>query len=135
MDPEDDALTRQIEAVLQRLERLGDRALGEALEELHLAHEEMRVQGEELQAQSEELATGRLALEAERQRYQDLFEFAPDGYLVTDSEGVIQDANAAGAALLAVQADFLKGRPLALCQRACNNPHLRASKIPHPSPS
>jgi PAS domain S-box-containing protein len=76
--------------------------------------EELQVAEEELYAQVEELATSRQAIEAERQRYLDLFEFAPDGYLVTSPEGVIQEANRAAAALLQVRRDFLVGKPLFL---------------------
>jgi len=54
----------------------------------------------------------REALETERQRYRDLFEFAPDGYLVTDADGTIQEANQAAALLLGVRQDFLGGKPL-----------------------
>jgi len=39
--------------------------------------------GEDLRVQNEELAAARQAVETERQRYQELFDFAPDGYLVT----------------------------------------------------
>src|SRR5215210_4571311 len=44
-------------------------------EELHVAFEELRVAEEELRQQNEELVTTREAVEAERRRYQDLFEF------------------------------------------------------------
>jgi PAS domain S-box-containing protein len=46
-------------------------------------------------------------------RYQELFEFAPDGYLITDAQGVIQEANHAAAALLQTPREFLHGKPLA----------------------
>lgn len=45
------------------------------------------------------LVATRQTVEAERQRYQALFEFAPDGYLVTDANGRIQEANCAIAIL------------------------------------
>ncbi|HBY80229.1 MAG TPA: PAS domain-containing sensor histidine kinase, partial [Cyanobacteria bacterium UBA11148] len=48
---------------------------------------------EEVRLQNEELIVARQAIEAERQRYRELFEFAPDGYLVTDIYGLIQEAN------------------------------------------
>jgi PAS domain-containing protein len=44
--------------------------------------------------------------------YQDLFELAPDIYLVTDLAGVIREANAAAAALLNIRPQFLAGKPL-----------------------
>jgi hypothetical protein len=46
------------------------------------------------------------------QRYQELFDFAPDGYVVTDSYGVIEEANQAAAYLLGVRKAFLAGKPL-----------------------
>ncbi len=51
-------------------------------------------------------------METERQRYQDLFEFVPDGYLVTDAEGTIREANRAAAALLNIPQESLPGQPL-----------------------
>jgi PAS domain S-box-containing protein len=45
--------------------------------------------------------------------YQALFEFAPDGYLATDGEGRIQEANRAAGALLHVPQRGLPGRSLA----------------------
>src|SRR6266849_3825008 len=51
-------------------------------------------------------------VETERQRYQDLFEFVPDGYLVTDAEGTIREANRAAAALLNIPQESLPGQPL-----------------------
>ncbi len=68
----------------------------------------------ELLEQNEELVSGRLALGEERSRYRELFEFAPDGYLVTDTEGIILDANSAAAIIFNVSKSFLIGKPLAL---------------------
>jgi PAS domain S-box-containing protein len=84
----------------------------QALEELHTALEELHVAEEELKAQNEELAIARTQVEAERQRYHDLFEFAPDGYLVTDDVGTIREANSAAAKLLNVSKQYLIGKPL-----------------------
>lgn len=76
-----------------------------ALEKLHVVLEEMH-------QQNRELAAAREAVEAERQRYQELFDFAPDGYLVTDVQGVIRQANRAAAILLNVPQHTLTGKPL-----------------------
>src|SRR5579871_260010 len=46
---------------------------------------------DELRAAQEMLAQARQAVEAERQRYLDLFEFAPHGYLVSDAQGIITE--------------------------------------------
>lgn len=50
----------------------------------------------------------------EQQRYRELFTFAPDGYLVTDLHGLIQEANQAAATLLHAAPDHLAGIPLAV---------------------
>ncbi|RCJ21696.1 hypothetical protein A6S26_23275 [Nostoc sp. ATCC 43529] len=79
----------------------------EAFEELHTIVEELlRV--------SQELQLTRVALDKERRRYQDLFEFAPDAYLVTNTAGTIQEANHAAATLLHIRHKYLVGKPLIL---------------------
>jgi len=83
-----------------------------AFKELGTASEELQVAVEELQQQNDELIAARAALEAERQRYQDLFEFAPGAYLVTDALGTIREANRAAATLFNVDQRFLVGKPL-----------------------
>src|SRR3954471_20431518 len=80
-----------------------DALLVEALDELLAAVEELEVSEEELRAQNESLAASRMQVEAERQRYADLFHFAPDPYLVTTPDGTIRDANRAAALLFGVR--------------------------------
>mgnify|MGYP000030865930 CR=1 FL=1 len=88
--------------------------LAGAFEELQAVLEELQASEEEVRAQSEMLVEARHTIEAERQRYQELFEFAPDGYLVTDPTGRIQEANQAIAQLLKVSQAFMVGKPLAV---------------------
>jgi PAS domain S-box-containing protein len=85
-----------------------------ALEKLQVALEELRVTEEELRAQNEELLAAREHLETERLRYQVLFEWAPDPYLVTGPEGRIREANRAAAEVFNLRLDFLLGKPLAV---------------------
>jgi PAS domain S-box-containing protein len=80
-------------------------ALSAALEELQAAHEELQRANEMLQQQNAELTVA-------HQRYQELFDFAPEAYLVTDTRGVIREANDTAAALLKIRRDFLIGKPL-----------------------
>jgi PAS domain S-box-containing protein len=82
----------------------------ELIEELSTALVELHIAAEEMQEQHDHLLDVRLSLETERQRYQDLFEFAPDGYLVTDIAGHIQEVNQAAAALMNIPCDRLVGR-------------------------
>ncbi|MEH2222517.1 PAS domain-containing hybrid sensor histidine kinase/response regulator [Nostoc sp.] len=81
---------------------------------LQQAMTEISISLEELQQQNEELIATRHLVEAERQRYYDLFNFAPDGYLLTDATGIIQEANYAAAKLLNVRQSYLIGKPMAV---------------------
>jgi two-component system, cell cycle sensor histidine kinase and response regulator CckA len=91
-----------------------DKLLSEAIDGLSSSLEELAVATEKLHQQNETLVSTRQGLEWERQRYQNLFNFAPDAYLVTDERGVIQEINEAAAALLNIRRDFGIGKPLIL---------------------
>ena len=65
----------------------------EALEELQATVESLQVSAEELRAQNETLLAAREQVERQSARYQHLFDFAPDAYLVTDCDGVIRETN------------------------------------------
>lgn len=85
--------------------RPSEEECGLAVAGLHAAMEELRVAEEELLA-------ARADADAERTRYRDLFEFAPDGYLVTDGNGKIVEANRAAAATLNVPPSYVVAKPL-----------------------
>lgn len=89
-----------------------DLLLPTAFKELGTASEELQVAVEELYQQSEELAVTRLQIEAERQRYQELFEFMPNPYFITDAQGKIQEVNRAAARLLKLEQPSLRGKLL-----------------------
>jgi PAS domain S-box-containing protein len=74
--------------------------------------QELRTAEEELRAQNEALLSAAHALEIERQRYLELFNFAPDSYLVTDTRGNIRQANRAAAALFRRPSQYLVDKPL-----------------------
>ncbi|MEH1971353.1 MAG: EAL domain-containing protein [Nostoc sp.] len=110
-----DRFSQQIEKLCSQIERLlqCDGTKPNLQQEIIIeAFEELNTAMEELLAASEELEVTRAAVEKERQRYQDLFEFAPDGYLVTNTIGTIQEANHAAATLLGVSQKYLVGKPL-----------------------
>src|SRR3954463_1485443 len=52
------------------------------------------------------------ATDSERLRYHELFDFAPDAYLVTDMNGNIREANIAAGRMLSVEPRLLAGKPL-----------------------
>ncbi|MBW4491254.1 MAG: helix-turn-helix domain-containing protein [Trichocoleus desertorum ATA4-8-CV12] len=83
-----------------------------AFKELGVASEELQVAIEELQQQNQELLRLQNQLSAERDRYREIFESAPDIYLITSFDGIIQEANRAAASLLNVAQRFLVGKPL-----------------------
>ena len=64
---------------------------------------ELHVHQVELEMQNEELRKAQMELEESRNRYQDLFDFAPVGYFVIDEKGLIRKVNLAGAGLLGVE--------------------------------
>lgn len=80
-------------------------ALQGALEELHIAEETLHEQAAELQKALKRA-------DAERYRYLELFEFAPDAYCVTDRRGVILELNRAGCDLLQDDAAAVLGKPI-----------------------
>jgi PAS domain-containing protein len=97
-----DTLSQRIETAKKHLEILqqcvhsspGQHALlAEPLQELSTTLEELQAAGEELCQQNEELAAACQAAEEECRYYQGLFDLAPHGYLVTDANGIIREAN------------------------------------------
>jgi len=83
----------------------------QCLEQLQVTVEELHVADEALQEQHQALLVAQEALEQERQRYRDLFDFAPDGYVITDCYGVVEEANRAAGHLLNIRPDRLVGKP------------------------
>src|SRR5437667_13776 len=64
---------------------------------------ELRLLGEKLRRQNRRLTAAHHKVQADCQRYRELFDLAPDGYVMTDTEGVIRESNCAAAALLRVE--------------------------------
>ena len=101
-------------------------ASSETVEDLKVALEELRVAEEELRQQNEELAATHLELDLERRRYQELFEFAPAAYLVTDPSGIVRQANRSASRLLGVPPTFLAGKALAAYIDSDDRPRFRS---------
>ncbi|MBE9228179.1 PAS domain S-box protein [Phormidium sp. LEGE 05292] len=134
----EDIFDTQLEAAIQKLEQLWEKTeqlpskskpawrifaeatssqtekllLRESLDELSNTLHELQCALEEMHSKNEELAINQMLLESERQRYQELFDFTPHAYLVTDVDGVISEANQAAEKLLSVRFDRLIGKPL-----------------------
>jgi PAS domain S-box-containing protein len=119
----DPDLARNVDALSRRLTALTDRILDatgslpiplvtEVVQELSAAVEEFEVSAQEIQAQNEALAEAKRQLDLESARYRELFDLAPDGYLVTDTSGVIVESNRAASELLGSPGHFLAHKPV-----------------------
>ncbi|MBW4527183.1 MAG: PAS domain S-box protein [Phormidium tanganyikae FI6-MK23] len=116
-------LIQHLEEVDQRFNQLyqtadnalspsSDTPFSEYLSALSIALEELKLIEEEVCQHNQQLSEARQALETERHRYQELFEFAPDGYLVTDKYGKIQEVNRVAVELLKIEKRYLVGKVL-----------------------
>lgn len=74
-----------------------------------LVHE-LEVHQAELEMQNEELRVAQLELATARDRYVDLYDFAPVGYFTLDAEGRVTQANLTGATMLKTTRKSLLGR-------------------------
>ena len=93
----------------------GSEAAGhDTVEETQRLVHELQVHQIELEMQNEELQTARVELELGLERYSDLYEFAPVGYLTLDRGGTILKANLAGARLLGQERARLIGASFGL---------------------
>ena len=107
-DADPAALRRRAEEALRA--RPNGRSAPLSGEEAIRLVEELRVHQVELELQNEELRRTRRETEELRDRYADLYDFAPVGYFTLDADGVIREANLTGSLLLATDRQTLIGR-------------------------
>ncbi len=98
--------------VLDLAAERSDPTLEELLGELTAAVRALGAQTEEVSTLSEALEQTQEQLDAQATRYVELFELAPDGYLVTDANGVILESNRAASGLFGSPARFLYRKPV-----------------------
>lgn len=109
------AMRRRVMTLYQaRTAQHQEELLPQAFEELQSALEELQVAEEQLRQKSQELLTTSDATELELRRYQELFEEAPIGYIVTSLDGTVHQANHTAAILLDSKERSMIGRSLAL---------------------
>ncbi len=97
-------------------QRLQEEHLETSLEGMHadtlrLVHE-LQVHRVELELQNEELQRARETVEAGLEKYSDLYDFAPIGYMTFDREGRIFEANLTAASLLGIERSRLVDKNL-----------------------
>ena len=76
----------------------------------NLAHE-LQVHQIELEMQNDEFRKSQLALHASRDKYSNLYDFAPVGYLTISDKGIILEVNLTGSLMLGTERSFLIGKP------------------------
>jgi two-component system, chemotaxis family, sensor kinase Cph1 len=102
-------LRRRAEEALQGKPEETEELIGEAVQRLI---QELQIHQIELEMQNEALRQTQVELEAARDRYFDIFELAPVGYLMLSKKGIILEANIAAANLLGIERARLKQTPL-----------------------
>lgn len=107
-DPDD------VERLQTRLSRLIERCdLADRQREVVIdAIDELTVVVDELQTRNTELAANGADIERERERYRQLFDTIPDGYVVTDSMGIVLELNTTAAHLLGQPRQRILGHAL-----------------------
>ena len=78
-----------------------------SMEEIKTTFEELEVHKIELEMQNEELKAAKSELESSKQRYFDLYNFAPVGYFTIDHKGSIAGMNLTAATMLERERDSL----------------------------
>ncbi len=73
---------------------------------------ELDVYQTELEIQNDELRSIQYKLEETLEKYSDLYDFAPAGYLTIDKDGLILEANLTASGMLGVERKYLIGKPL-----------------------
>jgi len=105
--PSDSRLRRRAEDALRKTRSdIQNMAIEDTQELVH----ELQVHQIELQMQNEELQKTQQELEISREKYYDIYNRAPVGYLMLDREGTILEANLMAAQLLECPTSELKGR-------------------------
>ncbi len=114
-----DSKLDKLEGKLSRLRRNASRrsdlsatVIQEVLRELQTGLEELRVMEEEIRLQNDELLMARQMNQQQRRRYNELFDLAAVGLLVTDASGIIREANRTAGAMLGISPRLLAGKPL-----------------------
>lgn len=99
-------------AKMGRRRRARTRKEPELVHDVHTLLHQLQEHAEEITQQNEALIRAQVELERTRDRYADLYDFAPIGYTALNTDGVILDINLAGSALLGRDRRFLIGLPL-----------------------
>lgn len=116
----DEQIRRHFQAIRRRLARLQQhdaedwQEIDAALEDLQIIYEEMQSRLETAEIVEQGLMQQTQQMSSAYSHYHELFQASPIPYLVTDTDGIILEANSAIAQLLEVPQRYLIGKPLIL---------------------
>ncbi|MGO9118007.1 MAG: sensor histidine kinase [Desulfomonilaceae bacterium] len=100
-------------------------------EKMRLLVHELRVHQIELEMQNEELRQAQLSLEASRDNFSDLYDFAPVGYVTLSDKGIILEANRTAVRLLGIERELLIKRPFSrlVCKEDADTFYLHVNRV------
>lgn len=106
---------RRLQILRERAAREGlpdDPLLTKALDDVADTVESLADSLDDLSTTNEELARSNFAAASSARRFEELFKFAPDAYIVTDERGVIHELNGMAELLVGRARHLLVGKPL-----------------------
>src|SRR5258706_589221 len=106
-------LTRNLARLQRRKLAAASHQAGDDADLRRLVHD-LQVHQIELEMQNRELRKTKVELESSRNRYADLYDFAPVGYVDFDHRGVVRQINLTGAELLGRVRSRVVGKPFTL---------------------
>jgi PAS domain S-box-containing protein len=108
---EEAELRRRAEERLKKANRGSEDLAGVSPERMARLIHELEVHQTELLMQNDELRRIQAELEKARDRYSDLYDFAPVGYFTMSDKGIIAEVNLTGAAMIGMERSALIGNP------------------------
>src|SRR6185436_2315758 len=97
--------------LIRRLEVLESKS--QANHDVQAVLHDLQVHQEEVRVQHEQLLEAKRSLEQSRDRYANLYDFAPIAYIMLSTQGLVQEINLTGALLLGIDRARIVGLPLA----------------------
>ena len=116
MPPENKLIRRNTRNTLRRAageQSAFTRSIAVKPRDINESPQECPVHQVNLETQIEDLRSAQRVLEESRDHYVDLYDFSPNGYLTLSSDGLINEINLTGAALLGEERHKLVGRRFA----------------------
>lgn len=92
---------------------------------------ELQIHQIELEMQNEELRQTQLVLEASRDNFSELYDFAPVGYVTLSDKGIILEANLTAVRLLGIERELLIKRPFSrlVCKEDADTFYLHVNRV------